>query len=416
MENFLLETNPSFVLLRLENGDFVFYNSIRHIGCRLHPIELRILDLAYTYQDYDYILSKFSGKQKVLIEKSLDFIKKEKLLSVDPIKEKTTSAKPSVFYFHLTYRCNLKCEYCYNKNIRNNNYNEMSVDKWKLIIDKIAPYAKQIILTGGEFMLYKGCVDVVKYIKSRIPDIRLSCISNGMHDFEKEHLLELFDYIDAMSFSCDSIEREGLRRGFNADLFVSNVRRIRECFPNIEMTISSVLTKANEKDIEITEDFCNKYRCSFDRNLLIPEQVSDIESMPSLEQQKRLVKVKGEIEDVKKLNAARFRCGAGRTTCSIGPMGNVYPCQSLHFNEFLMGNLLNENIEQLKYINDSTCVVPSVDKISVCSSCNVRYICGGGCLATGYNLNHTLGRNHLTCHLNRMNALKMLRRLNNRYE
>ncbi|MCC8096900.1 MAG: SPASM domain-containing protein [Tannerellaceae bacterium] len=32
-------------------------------------------------------------------------------------------------------------------------------------------------------------------------------------------------------------------------------------------------------------------------------------------------------------------------TCSIDPLGNIYPCHNLNYKEFQFGNLLDENIE-----------------------------------------------------------------------
>ena len=36
----------------------------------------------------------------------------------------------------------------------------------------------------------------------------------------------------------------------------------------------------------------------------------------------------------------QIRCGAAKTVCSIDAIGNVYPCQTLHYEGFFMGNLL----------------------------------------------------------------------------
>ena len=57
MKKLLIETNPSFVVLKLDDNSFIFYNSIRHIGCRLNAVEIRLLNLMYKFNDVDYILS-----------------------------------------------------------------------------------------------------------------------------------------------------------------------------------------------------------------------------------------------------------------------------------------------------------------------------------------------------------------------
>lgn len=418
MAKFLLETNSSFILLKLEDNDYVFYNSIRHIGCRLKYVEVKILDLLYTYKNADFIISNVSENKRNIIKSALDFIEAEGLLSTEPLRyiDDDSNYYPLSYYLHLTYKCNLNCSYCYNREIRQECVSsELLLDEWKTIVDKISPYAKEIVFTGGEFMLNKDCVEIAKYIKSNISDVKLSCISNGIHHLGDDNLHELFGYIDGISLSCDSIEREGLRKGFKSDLFISNVKWIRQNYPHVNVAISSVLTKQNEHDIVNTSQFCKNNQCSFDINILAPENVTDVLNMPSLSQQEKMAINTEPSSYIKKLNMPKHRCGAGRNICSVDPMGNVYPCQCLHYNEFLMGNLLRDNIEKIFGNDCFVKLMPSVDSIPVCSSCNVRYICGGGCLATGYKLNNNrLGRNHLACHLNYLNSIEKLKRLNNR--
>lgn len=109
----------------------------------------------------------------------------------------------------------------------------------------------------------------------------------------------------------------------------------------------------------------------------------------------------------------KSRCGAAKNTCSIDPVGNVYPCQSLHFEEFLMGNILRQNIEELRYQDEEECI-PCIDEISECSKCKVKYICGGGCLASSYELNkRKLGRNKWLCPYNYDIAIKKLESIRN---
>ncbi len=418
MNKLLVETDPSFLLLESNGGGYTFYNSIRHIGCRLTSVEVKILDLLYTYKDTEYILSGIADSHKAVVKNALNFIIDNGLLSTEPLEEprkKDNVTVPSNYYFHLTYRCNLKCSYCYNKEIRRNNFTEIGLDGWKTIIDKIAPYAKFITMTGGEFMLHKDCLEIVKYIRQSIPGVYLAGISNGMHDYKREKLENLFGYFNAMSFSCDSLEREGQRKGFQPERFVSNFEWVKSRFPKLKLTIASVQTKHNMEDIKATARFCNSHECSFDKTIIIPENISDISDMPTIEQQDLMTECNENSSEIKKLNSARFRCGAGKNTCSIDPTGNVYPCQSLHYREFLMGNILNSDINDLKYVRDNSECMPSVDNVRVCSSCKVRYLCGGGCLATGYRTNgRRLDRNHLTCHLNYINSIEKLKMLNNR--
>lgn len=69
-------------------------------------------------------------------------------------------------------------------------------------------------------------------------------------------------------------------------------------------------------------------------------------------------------------------CGAGRGLRAVSAAGEVYPCHRfVGHREFQMGRL-----------EDDPAAVPNdchrvfVDTIPACSSCPVRYLCGGGCL------------------------------------
>ena len=154
---YLIESNRAFLLLEVESGEYVFYNSLQHVGARLSMLEVQILDMMYTYQDKEYILSKFTGRQYDLINDAISSIDKHGLLKCEEIinEHKLANVYPTSYYIHLTYRCNLKCSYCYNKSIRKDLLQDLSIDNWKRIIDKILPYANRIIFTGGECLLYK---------------------------------------------------------------------------------------------------------------------------------------------------------------------------------------------------------------------------------------------------------------------
>lgn len=410
---YLLESNPAFIILEVDNDEYVFYNSLQHVGARLTKLELSLLDLVYTYQNKEYLISKFPENQREIILNAILAIEKHNLLNCNEIKYKKEVSNnfPTEYYIHLTYRCNLQCQYCYNKSIRRNNQQEMSVEEWIQIIDKILPYANRIIFTGGECFLYRDYLKLVTYIKSHNPSVILAIISNGTLDYKTAADVSIFNYLSEISLSCDSLESEGKRIGFKPEIFKSNIEWIKKNYPHIALTLTSVYTCENSREIEKTERYCLENHMSFDKTILIPESAEEIELMPSIREIYSNKKFIQKNSEKKRLDSPRIRCGAGKTTCSIDPMGNVFPCQSLHYDELTMGNLLTTSIESLNY----DIQMLSVDDIPVCSRCNVKYICGGGCLATGYALyNHKQDRNHLTCHINRHNAIEILKSLDNR--
>lgn len=79
--------------------------------------------------------------------------------------------------------------------------------------------------------------------------------------------------------------------------------------------------------------------------------------------------------------SVRTCCGGASRLTSIEPDGSVYPCHLLRRPEYRMGNIFNDDIEAI--INSSEearrQLAIHVDKREGCSSCDVRYFCGGGC-------------------------------------
>ena len=126
------------------------------------------MDLVYKYKSADYIADKVNEKYKEQVRTACLKIIDSKILSTEKFSEDKTDTicMPSIYYIHLTYKCNLSCTYCYNKDIRKNK-KELALEQWKKIIDKIVPYASSITLTGGEVFLCQNLLNLVQYIKEK---------------------------------------------------------------------------------------------------------------------------------------------------------------------------------------------------------------------------------------------------------
>jgi AdoMet-dependent heme synthase len=86
-------------------------------------------------------------------------------------------ARPYVISWNLTYRCNLACEHCYldaggAPRVETDNFadrSELSTDECFRVIDDIASFAPECltILTGGEPLLRRDILDIVRYAADR---------------------------------------------------------------------------------------------------------------------------------------------------------------------------------------------------------------------------------------------------------
>ena len=65
---------------------------------------------------------------------------------------------------------------------------------------------------------------------------------------------------------------------------------------------------------------------------------------------------------------------------SVSAEGDVYPCHMLHDPAFKIGSLLEDGSCLTRRRPPSGCV----DELDACVSCEIRYLCGGGCRARAF--------------------------------
>ena len=373
---------------------------------------MKLLDLKYKYNDDEYICSCFKdSKKREIVRLALIKINQDGILNKKTHSSETPPGFPVSFYLHLTYRCNLSCTYCYNKRIRKDNQTELPIESWITIINKIAPYAKSIILTGGEFLLYHDIETLVAYIHERIPRAIISGISNGMRNYREGKYKNTLSYLSDLTLSCDSLNSIGERKGFSPNRFVANIKYLREHFPELNLIVSRTSTAFN---VSQNEDFlhqCESLGCKPNSAILCPSESSEIDLMPPIDGICQSYEQSSSNEKFDSL-PRQNKCGAAYAICSIDPSGEVYPCQSLHFPEFNMGNILHMEIGQLRYIDRKEELMPDINTLETCGKCQVRYLCGGGCLANSYRVNNNhFGRNRLLCPAFYTQSISRLKRM-----
>lgn len=363
----------------MNDGSYSFYNSIQHFACRISELDLTIFNLIYKYKDLNIILMNIEKSYHVYINDIYNKVTYSKLLEIDRHEDRkeTVYQLPTTFYLHLTYKCNLGCIYCYNKDIRKNSLS-MSLDEWCKIIDMIIPLSKHIVLTGGEPFLYENLCDVVNYIRKKNTDVYIEIISNCMIDFKNIQNVDfIFSNINSISFSCDSLSSENQpRKNFDPWRFVENIKYVKSKYSRLKITISSVYANEMEMEIQNIHNFAMSVSVLFKSVLMIPSSLKEVHLLPDIENYKKSLCNKDA-----KLPSKRLFCGAGIGTCSIDPIGNLYPCQNMHYKKFCYGNLLENNLMNLLQTDTSQKIrtLYNIDNIVVCKNCNVKYICAGGC-------------------------------------
>ncbi len=386
--------SEQFYITKLDDEWYIFYNPFIHFACKVSKVDLAIFNAIYNHKNIDAMLQSIDPRYHQYVSNVFEAVNKSNALVTETDEDDAITVCPTDYYLHLTYRCNLDCLYCYNKSQRTN-FKEMSLDDWKAILDKTFPYAKRFVLTGGEPFLCKNIFSIIEYIKKN-SDASIEIISNCMTDFMSYEYPDVFKLIDSITFSCDSLSSTHQdRKNFNPELFKTNIHFLRKTFPHLRITISSVSTCNNQLEIQEIHQLTLSEGTNFRSVLVVPNSEEEMYLMPSLTEYTHSLKF-----STGNLPSKRKFCGALIGVMSIDPMGNVFPCQSLHFKEFSFGNLKTQDIKEI--IEDERVKAfrhnINVDHMQGCSNCKIKYICGGGCRAAGLKLTGNIcGINSTLC-------------------
>ena len=294
---------------------------------------------------------------------------------------------PFRYFLELTYRCNLKCPYCYVGLDRNKE--ELSFEEWKHVINQI-PFYGIVTIVGGEPLIRNDFIDIFAYTAKKVW-YKTHVVSNGIL-INDEIIKAFIKYkLLLLSVSLDGYEKtHDINRGKEGifDKIINNLENVKSQKPKQMVDIKTIVLNNNLDDLVKLYKLCEKMgfeylSISFLRNNnwkqnsvlqenFIPEYnaVYPVELYFDLEHFKEVYK---EIHSLKGKTKLRFSpkfeykenpiesienfftLGAGKLTtelykpCTypynnimINPEGFVYPCLSLK-----IGNVKSQSIKAL---------------------------------------------------------------------
>ncbi|MCP4590664.1 MAG: radical SAM protein [bacterium] len=351
---------------------------------------------------------------------------------------------PKGIYIQNTERCNLGCVYCFNQEERahfTKDHPEMTTEQLKWAIDQIADFGiPQINFCGGEPTLRDDLLEVAAHARDRG---RLVClVTNGREDGD-EFLAAAADLFDVVWVSIDSHRREINDRHRGKDSYEPAMRSLRKLVQISDrraiILAAAVISSNNWEELAemkryfLEEIGVDRFRATSyspgcavsleeEWSLQPPPFVRDASVLPppdtdfadfsagfDLE-----LEVEYDGKGGKKVRPpARVinHCGVGNGELAMLSNGDIYPCQLLCKPEFLAGNLFDQPLpeiyresEILQQLRELT-----VDRIPGCSTCDVRYVCGGSCRATALEMHGDMEAHiDYQCDLYRRNAVDNL--------
>ncbi len=318
--------------------------------------------------------------------------------------EMNFSEFPVLSELAVTYRCNLKCAFCYaGCNLTQNPINsdkELTTKELKAIISKIFHQAKvpSISFTGGEPVLRKDLPELISHAKAL--GMRVNLISNGtMIDKKKADELVAAG-LDSVQISIEGVDAEthdhlvGKQGAF--DLSVAAVKILKET--GIHTHTNTTLSRYNIEQAALFPEFVKNSLGlkKFSMNMMIPSgSVSGNENLKLYysEMGNYIEKIIAEskIHDVEfmwysPIPICMFNTithGLGNKGCSacdglisVAPNGDILPCASY---DKTVGNLLNLDFKSIWQDKPAKYFRIKEFAHDFCKKCEHFMLCNGAC-------------------------------------
>ena len=342
-----------------------------------------------------------------LEEKGILFASRKKYeASCKPIEPEPFSG----LYCEITSRCNLKCKHCYVNGKPTGN-EELPLD----IILNILEQCKQlggnlVMLSGGEPLLYPSFISICEEALKLGNDVII--LTNGT--LIDSHIISLLENWPKLriQISLNGITQETHDILCGIGTFKLTMRGLKKCLDAglaNKLIMSFTVLSGNFHDVEPYIKWCvqnNIKKVSLKRlsrqgrarkhweKLTLSDKPEEISSFFYEKLDKLLAPYKDDIHidgipsektfSLEEMVSLEYPCPLG-SILRIDPSGSVYPCQLLDGNEFVIGSIFKDKLEDIlkgeKLLRIQDLGKSRIDKISKCSKCAFKHFCAGGCMA-----------------------------------
>ncbi len=284
--------------------------------------------------------------------------------------------------FHLTKACQLECIHCYaDSSPHVDRSNELSTERWmQLARDFRANGGEKVLYTGGEALIHKGCVPIMRLSKEI--GLYLTLFTNG---------LLVPRYIDVIQELCDQVQvsldgpdapTNDIIRGkgtYGKILHAVDLLAERRVPVRIGMTVMLENWAAwKEQFLAFASRFDGtsvEFKLSF--GITPYGRAKDMGSIPVEEvrpvAQAFMEKMNGATGP--KITRVIPGCGYGDQLV-IGPDGTVYPC---HLLDAPLCHVDDRTVPDVIGLLRQVSGMFDVDHVEGCNTCDIRYLCGGMC-------------------------------------
>lgn len=305
--------------------------------------------------------------------------------------------------FHLTQRCQLECVHCYTSSSPHlPSDGELPVETWLRLVDEFADNGgEKILFTGGEALVYRGCIDVMRRAHER--GLEVTLFSNGI--LVPRHLDSLREIADIVQISIDGPSEEAHDEIRGPGSFRRAIRAIHLLLEaGIKTRVSTTIMTNNWPAIQRGlpdliaefEDTELSFRVSY--GVMAHGRGTDLDHSLDTEAVRRFVdellsRVKTTENPTDGINVIQKISGCGYAEqLVVAPDGLVYPC---HLLSGALGHVDDLPVKDIIRYLGRTATAFGVDNRKGCGTCDLRNLCGGSCRVEDEK--HTGSRLITTC-------------------
>ncbi len=319
----------------------------------------------------------------------------------------------NLMFLDFTNQCNLRCLYCFNGHKLNGPPSQIGLELLeKILKSQVTRNVKNWFISGGEPLCYPGLDDALEMFRAHghRPKIATNGVLLNPAAVDKWVALG----VQSVQFSLDTLRPSVFRevnggREKDHQAIIDNLRyAVRS---PLRVVASSVLTERNKDEISDVMRFC--YELGLDSYTLYPLVPPDknLEGMavPLPDQLKLFDDLLGDYHRLNsaglidltipcfqftdvyshwkdKLTIRLHSCGAGEFNLKITSEGKVSTCICQDAAEFIVGDLLRSDIDEIWDSREIRDFRSLHQNIPDCRDCAQQAACRGGCRNEAYVL------------------------------
>ncbi len=421
--------SPKLVHLTNDEGWHLFFDPDWHVWVRLNESGKEIIETLKRYSHLNEAIDNLALHYKLspnsIRDKVVDFIQDMvnagiihlNAYEVPAPPKSVSGSHPVNVYYSNTERCNLSCVYCYNAKSRKHfgkSKGEMTTEESTQALDKLWEFgASTVAFCGGEPMRRSDLFEVAKHAKDK--GFRTALVTNGtlIGESVAPKIVDLFDLVWISLDSHVKKEHEALRGRGSFDRTMQAIKIIAKHKPK-QFVVNSVVCNINARSMPemhkllIEEIGIGQHRMGAflpTKEVVRDKNMNPIRSVLFDDDHRRFLLEAGlklelggdELPPLTidkhdgliiKNAPRRIQCGFANGDIHMVSNGDIYPCVMMYKEEFLAGNILREDIEEIYRNSDvmKKCREATVDSIPECKGCFVKNVCAGGCRGTAYEM------------------------------